>query len=62
MRQVLRIANDELKGRMGLECICVEMQRNRLRWFGHVERMGYGNWVKKVRSMNIKGSSDENIE
>ncbi len=30
---------------MGLEYISVVMQRGRLRWFGHVERMGDGNWV-----------------
>ncbi len=43
--EVLRIANNELRDRIGLECISVVMQRDRLRWFGHVERMGNGNWV-----------------
>ncbi len=27
------------------------------RWFGHVERMGDGNWVKRIRSMNVEGVS-----
>ncbi len=40
---------------MGLECICVVMWRGRLRWFGHVERMGDGNWAKRLRSMNNEG-------
>ncbi len=40
-----RVVNDELRDRMGLECISVVMQRSRLRWFGHVERMGDNNWV-----------------
>ncbi len=31
------------------------MWRDRLRWFGHVERTGDGNWVKRVRSMNDEG-------
>ncbi len=42
---------------MGLECISVVMWRGRLRWFGHVERRGEGNWVKRVRSMNVEGVS-----
>ncbi len=51
------IAKDELRDRMGLECISVVMWRGRLRWFGHVERMGGGNWVKRVSSMNDEGAS-----
>ncbi len=39
---MLRVANDELRDRMGLECNSVVMQRGRLRWFGHVERTGDG--------------------
>ncbi len=50
-------ANDELRDRTGLECISVVMQRGRLRWFGHVERMEKGNWVRRVRSMNVEGVS-----
>ncbi len=33
----IRVANDELRDRMGLDCISVVMQRGRLRWFGYVE-------------------------
>ncbi len=42
---------------MGLECISVVMQRGRLRWFGHVEWMGDGGWVNRIRSMNVEGVS-----
>ncbi len=42
---------------MGLECISVVMRRDRLRGFGQVGRMGDGNWVKRVRSMNVEGVS-----
>ncbi len=49
----VRVANYYLRDRMGLECISEVMQRGRLRWFGHVKRMGDGNWVKEVRSMNV---------
>ncbi|CAK9295935.1 unnamed protein product [Gordionus sp. m RMFG-2023] len=32
------------------------MQRNRLRWFGHVERMTRDDWVKKCTMMEVGGS------
>ncbi len=51
------VEKDELKDRMGLECISVVMQRGRLRWFGHAERLGGGNWVKRVSSMNDEGAA-----
>ncbi len=41
----VRVTNDELRDRMSLECTSVVMKRSRLRWFGHVERTGDGNWV-----------------
>ncbi len=54
---MIRVANDELRDRMGLECLSVVMWRGRLRWFGHVEKMGDGNWVMSVKSMNVEGVS-----
>ncbi len=30
---------------MDLECTTLVVQRGRLRWFGHVERMEDANWV-----------------
>ncbi len=30
------------------------MQRGRLRWFGHVEKMRDGTWVSRVSSMNVE--------
>jgi len=35
----IRIVNEDLRTRMGLECISDVLRRGRLRWFGHVERM-----------------------
>ncbi len=49
MAGCVRVSNYKLRDRMDLEYINVVMQRGRLRWFGHVERMGHGNWVKRVR-------------
>ncbi len=57
----MRVAHDEPRDRMNLQCISVVMWRGRLKWFGHVERMGDGNWVWRVRSMNVKGVSVRGI-
>ncbi len=49
------VANNEPRDILELACINVVMWRGRLRWFGLVERMGDGNWVKRVRRMNVEG-------
>ncbi len=49
----VRVTNDELRDRIGLKCTSVVMKRSRLRWFGHVERTGDGNWVN-VRPEGVK--------
>ncbi len=54
----MRVANDEIRDRMGHESMNVVTWKGRLRWFGHVERMGDGKWVKRVRSMSIEGVFD----
>ena len=51
-----RIASEDLRERLGLECIGVVLRRGRLRWFGHVERMEDSNWVKRVRNVNVEGA------
>ena len=43
----------ELRDRLGIESISEVMCRGRLRWFGHVERMGVGSCVK--RCINMEG-------
>ena len=55
-REGVRITNEELRSRMGLECISEVVRRGRLRWYGHVERMDKDSWVSKVRSVNVEGS------
>ncbi len=42
-----RKTNAELRGRMGIEEISTVLRRNRLRWFGHVERKSDDDWVKR---------------
>ena len=34
------------------------VQRNRLRWFGHVVRMDNDNWVKKFVTLEVNGRRD----
>ena len=48
-----RKSNVELRDMLGGESISEVMCRGRLRWFGHVERMGVGSCVK--RCINMEG-------
>ena len=50
-----RLSSDEFRGRLGLDSIRNAVQKRRLRWFGHVERMNADNWVKKCREFNVPG-------
>ena len=50
-----RITSAELRDRMGVEAISVVMRRNRLRWFGHVERKNEEDWVKGCTVLEVEG-------
>ena len=50
-----RKSSEELRDRLGLVAIRDCVQRGRLRWFGHVERMNDDNWVKKSREIAVEG-------
>ncbi len=54
----VRVANGELRDRMGLDYISVVMQRSRLRRLGHVKRMGDGNWMN-VRPEVVRVANDD---
>ena len=56
MVRMCGVKDNELLNRLGIEC--VEIQRGRLRWFGHVERKEENNWVKKCTRMNVIGVVD----
>ena len=43
-----RLKNQDLRNRVDVESIIEVARRNRLRWYGHVERKGDGDWVKKM--------------
>src|SRR5260221_9939898 len=44
-----------LRERMGVEAIGVVVKRNRLRWFGHVERKDDCDWVKGCTVLEVEG-------
>ena len=48
-----RLSSDKLRGHLGLDSIRNAVQKRRLKWFGHVERMNADNWVKKCREFNV---------
>ena len=50
-----RITSGELLDRVGLVDVTEVVRRGRLRWFGHVERRGVGDWVSGCRSMEVEG-------
>ena len=41
----------QLRERMEIECISLVMRRGRLKWCGHVERIGESNYVISVRGV-----------
>jgi hypothetical protein len=51
-----RIASTVLREKIGIDAIGNVVRRNRLRWFGHVERMEDENWVKKCTTLAVAGS------
>ena len=50
-----RKSSEELRDHLGLVAIRDCVQRGRLRWFGHVERMNNDNWLKKLREIAVEG-------
>ncbi len=48
-----------MRGRgSGVECGVVEwVKRSTLRWFGHIERMGSEEFVKKVYLSSVEGTN-----
>ncbi|MBJ5627073.1 hypothetical protein JGG67_22900, partial [Salmonella enterica subsp. enterica serovar Derby] len=50
-----RRASAELREQVGVEAVSDVLRRNRLRWFGHVERKAHDDWVKKCTVMEVEG-------
>jgi len=51
-----RFMSKELRGRLGLDDIISVLQRNRLRWYGHVLRKEDNDWVKKCMEYEVEGA------
>jgi len=51
-----RVASEELRGRLGLDDIISVLQRNRLRWYGHVLRKEDNDWVTKCMEYEVEGA------
>jgi len=43
------IPSTELTERLGIDDIALDLQQNRLRWYGHVLRKEDDDWVKKIK-------------
>ena len=49
----------ELRKRLGKDDIILLLQRNRLRWYGHVLQKEDIDWVKKCMEYEEEGSNQE---
>jgi hypothetical protein len=50
-----RVLSEELRAWVEVESISDVCMRNRLRWFGHVERKGDDDWVKRCTRLEVVG-------
>ena len=58
IRRVDRVRNAIIKERCGCELSVLQrIERNVLKWFGHVGRMGEERLVKRVYQANVEGNS-----
>ena len=51
-----RVPSKVLRGRLELQDIISVLQRNRLRWYGHVLRKEDSDWVKKCMEYEVEGT------
>ena len=52
-----RKTNEELLGRLVIECVFDVVRRGRLRWFGHIECKNKNDWVAACRDMVVEGEN-----
>ena len=50
-----RKKSEELRELSGLEPVSLLIKKNRLRWFGHVERKDDNDWVKRCITWEVEG-------
>jgi len=51
------ITSEELLNRLGAEPVCDIIRRNRLRWFGHLERKPDNDWIKRCQNLKVVGKA-----
>ena len=50
-----RKSNEYVRSMLAIDDIAEVMQRNRLRWFGHVERRDELCWIKRIGTLQVDG-------
>ena len=50
-----RKSSEELIKRVGVDPITTVIRSGRLRWYGHVMRIGVEDWVKKCMDFRVEG-------
>src|SRR5664279_1307340 len=50
-----RKSSEELRQRLEIDNVADVIRRNRLRWFGHVERKDDIDWVKACQRLEVSG-------
>ena len=53
------IRSEELRKSMGILSIEEMLRRARLRWFGHVMRKEYNDWVKRCTKLEVQGNTSK---
>ena len=51
-----RFSLDELRARLYINPIVEELRWNRLRWYGHIQRMPLDTWPRKVLELEVPGT------
>jgi len=51
-----KVLSKELRERLGLDDMISVLQQNKLRWYGHVLRKEYNEWVKKCLEYEVEGA------
>ena len=50
-----RIKNQEFREKLGVAPLSAKMHENRLRWFGHVQRMTANSHVRRIENIIVEG-------
>ena len=51
-----RKSNEWVRNMLAIDDVAEVMQRNRLRWFGHVERRDELCWIKRIKTLQVDGN------